>query len=140
MVDKRGVALNSPLVSSQAIMTENLQVVSSVLRTWMRPAYYRRFNAASQEPNNKGKPFDWVCLGHKPLLRFQFEQTSVRLGTQNTHVIRMGLQGQHVLLTVVLCVVSDIPLSAWALWATIGASGCVNSSTTRASGARWMVW
>lgn len=32
------------------------------------------------------------------------------LGAQNTHVIRMGLQGQHVLLTVVLCVVSDILL------------------------------
>lgn len=32
------------------------------------------------------------------------------LGAQNTHVIRMGLLGQHVLLTVVLCVVSDILL------------------------------
>ena len=32
------------------------------------------------------------------------------LGAQNTHVIRMGLQGQHVLLTVVLCVLSDIVL------------------------------
>ncbi len=32
------------------------------------------------------------------------------LGAQNTHVIRMGLQGQHVLLTVVLWVVSDILL------------------------------
>lgn len=32
------------------------------------------------------------------------------LGAQNTHVIRMGLQGQHVLLTVVLCVVSDVLL------------------------------
>jgi L-lysine exporter family protein LysE/ArgO len=29
------------------------------------------------------------------------------LGAQNAHVIRMGLQGQHVLLTVALCVVSD---------------------------------
>ena len=34
------------------------------------------------------------------------------LGAQNTHVIRMGLQGQHVLLTVVLCIVSDIVLIA----------------------------
>ncbi|MES2949327.1 MAG: LysE family transporter [Pseudomonadota bacterium] len=34
------------------------------------------------------------------------------LGAQNTHVIRMGLQGQHVLLTVVLCVVSDVLLIA----------------------------
>ncbi len=32
------------------------------------------------------------------------------LGAQNTHVIRMGLQGQHVLLTVVLCIASDIVL------------------------------
>jgi L-lysine exporter family protein LysE/ArgO len=32
------------------------------------------------------------------------------LGAQNTHLIRMGLQGQHVLLTVVLCVISDILL------------------------------
>ncbi len=35
------------------------------------------------------------------------------LGAQNTHVIRMGLQGQHVLLTVVLCVVSDALLIAF---------------------------
>ena len=34
------------------------------------------------------------------------------LGAQNTHVIRMGLQGQHVLLTVVLCIASDIVLIA----------------------------
>ncbi len=34
------------------------------------------------------------------------------LGAQNTHVIRMGLQGQHVLLTVVLCIASDILLIA----------------------------
>lgn len=34
------------------------------------------------------------------------------LGAQNTHVIRMGLQGQHVLLTVVLCVASDVVLIA----------------------------
>jgi L-lysine exporter family protein LysE/ArgO len=32
------------------------------------------------------------------------------LGAQNTHVIRMGLQGQHVVLTVALCIVSDILL------------------------------
>lgn len=29
------------------------------------------------------------------------------LGAQNTHLIRMGLQGQHVVLTVLLCIVSD---------------------------------
>nr|WP_295786349.1 LysE family transporter [Rhodoferax sp.] len=34
------------------------------------------------------------------------------LGAQNTHVIRMGLQGQHVLLTVVLCIASDMVLIA----------------------------
>ena len=34
------------------------------------------------------------------------------LGVQNTHVIRMGLQGQHVLLTVVLCIASDMVLIA----------------------------
>lgn len=34
------------------------------------------------------------------------------LGAQNTHVIRMGLQGQHVLLTVVLCIASDVLLIA----------------------------
>jgi L-lysine exporter family protein LysE/ArgO len=34
------------------------------------------------------------------------------LGAQNTHVIRMGLQGQHVLLTVVLCIASDVVLIA----------------------------
>lgn len=34
------------------------------------------------------------------------------LGAQNTHVIRMGLQGQHILLTVVLCILSDIVLIA----------------------------
>ena len=34
------------------------------------------------------------------------------LGAQNTHVIRMGLHGQHVLLTVVLCIASDIVLIA----------------------------
>lgn len=32
------------------------------------------------------------------------------LGAQNTHVIRMGLQGQHVLLTAVVCIASDILL------------------------------
>jgi len=32
------------------------------------------------------------------------------LGAQNTHVIRMGLQGQHVVLTVVVCIASDILL------------------------------
>ncbi len=32
------------------------------------------------------------------------------LGAQNTHVIRMGLQGQHVALTVALCIASDILL------------------------------
>ena len=34
------------------------------------------------------------------------------LGAQNTHVIRMGLQGQHVLLTVLLCIASDVVLIA----------------------------
>ncbi|QDL56649.1 lysine transporter LysE [Rhodoferax aquaticus] len=34
------------------------------------------------------------------------------LGAQNAHVIRMGLQGQHVLLTVAVCVVSDVLLIA----------------------------
>ena len=34
------------------------------------------------------------------------------LGAQNAHVIRMGLQGQHVLLTVVLCIASDMVLIA----------------------------
>jgi L-lysine exporter family protein LysE/ArgO len=34
------------------------------------------------------------------------------LGAQNTHVIRMGLQGQHVLLTVALCIASDMVLIA----------------------------
>ena len=34
------------------------------------------------------------------------------LGAQNTHVIRMGLQGQHVLLTVSLCIASDVVLIA----------------------------
>ncbi|MEO7108569.1 MAG: LysE family transporter [Rhodoferax sp.] len=34
------------------------------------------------------------------------------LGAQNTHVIRMGLQGQHVVLTVALCIASDIVLIA----------------------------
>ena len=29
------------------------------------------------------------------------------LGPQNAHVIRMGLQGQHVGLTVAVCIVSD---------------------------------
>ncbi|MDO8455493.1 MAG: LysE family transporter [Burkholderiaceae bacterium] len=32
------------------------------------------------------------------------------LGAQNTHVIRMGLQGHHVVLTVVVCIASDILL------------------------------
>ncbi len=32
------------------------------------------------------------------------------LGAQNTHVIRMGLQGQHVVLTVLVCIASDILL------------------------------
>jgi L-lysine exporter family protein LysE/ArgO len=32
------------------------------------------------------------------------------LGAQNTHVIRMGLQGQHVVLTAVVCIASDILL------------------------------
>jgi len=34
------------------------------------------------------------------------------LGAQNTHVIRMGLQGEHVVLTVVVCIASDILLIA----------------------------
>jgi L-lysine exporter family protein LysE/ArgO len=34
------------------------------------------------------------------------------LGPQNAHVMRMGLRGQHVVLTVLLCIVSDVLLIA----------------------------
>ena len=36
--------------------------------------------------------------------------TIMALGPQNVHVMRMGLRGQHVWLTVALCVVSDAVL------------------------------
>jgi L-lysine exporter family protein LysE/ArgO len=34
------------------------------------------------------------------------------IGPQNAHVLRMGLQRQHVLLTVLICIVSDVALIA----------------------------
>ena len=53
------------------------------------------------------------------------------LGAQNTHVIRMGLQGQHVLLTVVLCIASDVVLIALGVFGVAQLGGL--SATVKAA-------
>jgi L-lysine exporter family protein LysE/ArgO len=53
------------------------------------------------------------------------------LGAQNTHVIRMGLQGQHVVLTVLLCIASDMLLIALGIFGVAqlgGLSGTVKAA------------
>ena len=53
------------------------------------------------------------------------------LGAQNTHVIRMGLQGQHVVLTVVLCIASDVVLIALGVFGVAQLGGL--SATVKAA-------
>lgn len=63
------------------------------------------------------------------------------LGAQNTHVIRMGLQGQHVLLTVVLCIASDVLLIALGVFgvAQLGGLSPVLKATMVAGGALFLL-
>ena len=55
-------------------------------------------------------PFNFLLTGFSPAFSAGFLlslSTIMALGPQNVHVMRMGLRGQHVWLTVALCVVSD---------------------------------
>ena len=55
-------------------------------------------------------PFNFLPTAFSPAFSAGFLlslSTIMALGPQNVHVMRMGLRGQHVWLTVALCVVSD---------------------------------
>jgi L-lysine exporter family protein LysE/ArgO len=56
------------------------------------------------------------------------------IGAQNAHVLRMGIRRQHVLLTVVACVIIDIVLIALGV---AGAGAAIQESPTLLRVARW---
>ena len=56
------------------------------------------------------------------------------IGAQNAHVLRMGIRRQHVLITVVACVIIDIVLIALGV---AGAGAVIQSSPTLLQIARW---
>jgi L-lysine exporter family protein LysE/ArgO len=53
------------------------------------------------------------------------------IGPQNAHVLRMGLQRQHLWLTIAVCALADIALIAWACWAWPSWAACRTSCTAR---------